>query len=1484
MPFSGVEIELNSRLPYGTLAEATRNKIRFAPGAFAPTTREGTIRILHEFAHVAQLRGGSGCLPDLQSRAEAEFEARDAAVRALLGERSRLSPFADAPLFDSPIGSSIRTNDPLLLLNSIKKALETLPDGSDRNDMIDVVVGLAMMPNAANADATKLLISMVMGTPKRRFFDHYRAINDLATWTSRGIRAYDFILYGRYYYADHSQNDLISVIVVPIFQRYLHYQGGALAVRYLERKLTGDDDLAAKLAARIVADLLELESTPEAQKYKANYVKLRQMAIANGWESYGALAATSATPRIFSALEAIRKQADTLERIIRLGPIYDDWEDTDVDLLSNTVSVLSLKGLRVSPTGKLEFTAENREETEHQLLTPKYDAKSSGEWLQEMARTFTIAADAGIHVQKRVESLHSGASALDQVLGAQAASQTIERQAIFDLRHEYIQAWLSVGNLSFGPGSSGLADEYKQKLDAIDQKFDHFDQEVADRKYDRALERFNKYSKWFLEGQAYYTGDNRLDYKFFLMALQDLLKSESRDLQNRFSRPSAVQMPNTGVIVIFGSPGPQPRRKIDLDAASRLDRDAAIFGMHAALFLLYATNLTIHQQMVATEVGSKSFREEQGKKLSTMRQEMRDQMLSGNFDQFFQKQEGYRQTLDTVISDMKHEARIDLLKNLAITVVTALITEGASLAIRAASLSETIAIARTARALSSVSTLVEVGIFTSTELSLQHVVFGKEITGAEVLKSAVNNLAFAGALKAVAAFAEPLAKGGTVRKLLFGNLIAFSGTAAISATLTRITSGSWPPDIALFLTQTAASYLLIVGVHHAFDSMVAKPELQKLVKSRLENLDKANEALRAKLDDRINSGTLTRAEFESIKQERQRLVEEARAVAQAFRDANGITAEEMAGINKMADNAIADARNASFPDAGSAASPDQVRGLPPPESAPELVRVGDSDTYVYNPAKPHTNLDAMLVRYKEKGFTVEGNSSLIRVVDPQGRTRFLLASGPVVKPTLFLPPGSSEKAPAAGALERATGLKGDALENARATLVRINRDAETKIIAEYSDYAALQTFSLLIEQVTVIGGGWSIDAVRGVADALTLEKGIPRSAVRRLMQTVEPAKLQTLFEAYHAISSSPKVRPGSNYLIADDLLPKNSVKLIEAWRQMMAKGIELPEDMDMRATRGVLRLMEDKPGSWLNEIAKMPKARRAAQLRAKSALSDPTVKLPENVTELLAVIAADIPGHPGLSPLSGSNGDAFVKEIESQQPNAKFDSPDLRQDFVNKVDLLRRDVALLEQGGELKHGLWEGVVGRAKEVIVTSRVLLDGGTVLSSDREIGAKNQLPNVNLENFALPGGGKVKNAPQGKDVHIDLLYRDAAGAMVALEATTAELALPDALSALDPKSANYGSDIDWSMLDSSNASHRKFMQAIKIYQLNKMATALSTHWSGRPADPAVMRMAADNFSVPAARALENLGFQLELADGTRVTAKDVEASKKASGKKPK
>jgi hypothetical protein len=77
---------------------------------------------------------------------------------------------------------------------------------------------------------------------------------------------------------------------------------------------------------------------------------------------------------------------------------------------------------------------------------------------------------------------------------------------------------------------------------------------------------------------------------------------------------------------------------------------------------------------------------------------------------------------------------------------------------------------------------------------------------------------------------------------------------------------------------------------------------------------------------------------------------------------------------------------------------------------------------------------------------------------------------------------------------------------------------------------------------------------------------------------------------------------------------------------------------------------------------------------------------------------------------------------------------------------------------------------------------------------------------------------------------------------------------------------------------------MQAIKIYQLNKMATALSTHWSGRPADPAVMRMAADNFSVPAARALENLGFQLELADGTRVTAKDVEASKKASGKKPK
>jgi hypothetical protein len=321
-------------------------------------------------------------------------------------------------------------------------------------------------------------------------------------------------------------------------------------------------------------------------------------------------------------------------------------------------------------------------------------------------------------------------------------------------------------------------------------------------------------------------------------------------------------------------------------------------------------------------------------------------------------------------------------------------------------------------------------------------------------------------------------------------------------------------------------------------------------------------------------------------------------------------------------------------------------------------------------------------------------------------------------------------------------------------------------------------------------------------------------------------------------------------------------------------GLELPADMDLRAVRG-LRLQVDKiPGGWTSWLAAIAKDKRARTLRALSGLTDPRVRLPENITELLAVISEDIRGQPGLSPLAGADGEAFVKLLESRSTGG-FVDPSLRTAFVRKVDSLRLKVALLEQG-RLAHGEWENLVGLANEVQQTALIFLSGPTILVIDRDVGPKPQLPNVDLSAFALPSGGKILNAPKEKDVHLDLLVKEASGALAAIELTTAELTLPEPWAALDPKNQAYGGDIDWNAANPNYASHRKFMQALKIYQLNKLAAAFGTAWSGQSVNPAVVRIRAGRFSVGAARALENLGFQLELNDGARVTAAQIEQAK--------
>lgn len=1288
-----------ARCVAGRLAEAGR----------VIAVREGWTAWRRVYAAPEICFSGASLDDDLQGRIAAAVEdGLERAVTGRLGTLAAGSASRKFVLADYPSpgkksvparrgGAAISTSNDLQALALVLRTLDSLPDGDQRRGAISFLVGLALKKGPARKQAVPRLYQLLAGVPNKNIEDHSAAVSALIAWTDTDVGAYDLLLYGRAWFADRSKQEIGSGLVVGAFRNWLHQAGGKGTIQFLRSRIEGGDPFKANLAARIVADLLEGEADPSERKYRSSYAALRAMARGAGWESFGPLRVASATARIFPALATLRQQAETLRSMVLRGPLNDPYDDKDVELLQGVIDSLSRKGVlrERTPSGQLMlvFTAENRQETEHELLGQ--DPASTGEWLEEMAQAYTIAVDAGARLQERTEMLHANARAIDQFLGSEAARSSDQRAVMFEARHRYIETWLWVFGQSFGAGGEAVAAAYQARLDQQDYESQHLDVSIARRRFVTAREQFQKYYRWWNDGNSKYPGNDRLDESFFFV-MRRALAREGEVLSTGFSTGWQARL-GGGFLVM---PPSEANIPTDSSQATKLALQTSVFGLQAALFLLYATNLSVHNMMIKSDVGSTGFRDEQGKRLSSMRAEMEQTWNSGDYDAFLKKTDDYEQTLQNVVEKIKDRAKLDFLLNLAITLIAALLTEGAALAVRMAALSETIALARTARAISSVHTLLEVGVFTAAELSLQKVFFDKPIGLSDVAKEAATNLVFLGALKGVGKFTERFAVNSVVGKLVVGHLVGFSGVAAVSATLTRVETGQWPQDVGLFLAQTATTYLLIAGLHATFDGLVAKPALSGLARGRLEGLKSANEALFQSYHERVTAGSLTPAEFEAMKAERIRLLEETRSVAQVLHEAGVISEADMAAITAVANDAVDQAKGARFVLPRLLTAGQAVLALPAPESVSELSHVGDSNTYVYDPARPHPAVDAMLARYKDKGFTVQGTAELMAVVDPTGRTHFLLSAVALPTRLLGLPAATGAPQVEGTPLARATQLSGPQLSSVREALAKINRDAESKLAAEYPDHTVVATLAMLVEQISVIKADWKIDAVRGVADALSLERGVPRSAVRRLFQGVDPAALPQAFETFHNIVNSPKVAAGSDSLIADDLLPRDSLKLIDAYRTLQRLGLELPAEMDQRALRGLLQQMDKLPDGWASWLAAIPKADRAKALGQASGLPESRAKVPENVSAALAAVRQDIPGQPGLNPLAGANGEAFVQSLETRA-GGKITDPSARSQLVIKADRLRFDVGLLE-AGTLDRSRWEDLIDRANEIRKTA--------------------------------------------------------------------------------------------------------------------------------------------------------------------------------------
>lgn len=182
-----------------------------------------------------------------------------------------------------------------------------------------------------------------------------------------------------------------------------------------------------------------------------------------------------------------------------------------------------------------------------------------------------------------------------------------------------------------------------------------------------------------------------------------------------------------------------------------------------------------------------------------------------------------------------------------------------------------------------------------------------------------------------------------------------------------------------------------------------------------------------------------------------------------------------------------------------------------------------------------------------------------------------------------------------------------------------------------------------------------------------------------------------------------------------------------------------------------------------------------------------------------------------------------------------------------------------------------------------SLLLLEGNKIHTLDRTVGLdgqKSSVQTIDPSSVKLPSGGTVKDAPPEAEVHLDVLMTDPQGKLVTIELTTMEWSLPEPWAALDPQNPSYGADVSWNALNPDRTpGHRKWQQAVKTYVLNKIGTAISAGFSGGPPKPATMRIRAKGYSLEAARALEAMGFELQLADGSRITAAMI-AQRKTAG----
>ncbi len=1218
-----------------------------------------------------------------------------------------------------------------------------------------------------------------------------------------------------------------------VFRTWLSGPDWPTALAAIERVLVEAEPDRQRLAARLLLRLRTWLREPEGRRRVALARTLEALLRRRDLFTGGALGLESQRLLILDRIAIIEALRLRLARGVAGSPFGDPHRDADLEVLQRFGAGLVAAG---DGTGEL--------------------AMEALEALRARLERLTTVVDDLI---ARVDGLHAGVREVRRAL-EDSVNQGDEVTVLFDLRRRL------VGLLPDALASGFFEGDLAEALQACEA----FHETLAAYKFRLARTEFNAANRLLVEDavleQVPRLGTIR-EQAFWDM--RSTLREEHERLQRRFAPLTRLDAGAFTVVLrddrgrVHDFTGPQ-----SLEDAIACQSQVAAFRIRVAMFGDFATAIALHDQLLTHEIGDGEFRRAHGACLQAIRAEIGEAWNASAadpaaFQRYLDRNPSYVRAFREIDAAIHREVREAIAIEVLVTLVIGLVSFGIGLGVRALMVGRTIALIRTAAALETAIFAGEVLLQTGGQLALR-AAYDRDMGPGTVLSTTLHNVVMGGGMRGLARLGAPLMQHGWRGFIAFHGLSAsvITGAGALSE---RIRSGRWPADMEAFLTLSLASYVVMAGLSHGLQRMML-PRLEPGMRDRMmalaRQLDASNRSLFEEMQDAAERGILSQQRFATLRARMRANVATARDHVARMRGTGIRSAEDIDYLDgRLAemDGMIASMEFVAPPGyrvlgPGGAS----VRALPAPDAIDGVRAGGDALTYHVDARRGGAATDAMLARYEAAGYAIERHpSGLVRVATPAGRLAFVLdpsplALGPGPRPMLALPPGDpmprllgpGGEPRTMTLLERAAGqgyLTAEAAQALEARIAAINRDAMT-VVEAAPEHTQLLMLRVLLQDYTQPWVWWPIDSVRGLRAMLDTGRGIPLRAVLRLVEARGPADAGRVMGLYHDIADWP----ASALLVGDEVAPSTSVALIEAYDTLRRARVSLPADMGQDAVWGLQRWIRDGRDLPV-ELKRIDLDQRRLRLEADSARRDPREAPPSRLREVLRRHAAPL---DGIDLYAGSAHDAAGRLVAAGQAAGGQLDPALRPTLDQMVQRYRDLVARLQAGGNVERN----VEGGRDELDAILGVMQARGQVFS----LGTAYRVE-IDPGLYPLPRGITLVGHPSRVAIQLDVGAHAIDGSMLVMETTTGDLRLPDALRALDPDEPASPATADWSALDPSVASDRKWMQAIKLRAAALFAHDLGQNWGGSPIPAPVLRMRIGRANPAARRALIALGYEV-------------------------